>query len=276
MTTKLKQIEHISYSAIKDWDTCPKYFKIVRIEEIDGFKGNIHTAFGNGVHHTNEAIIEGKISLEEQEKFFKQSFAKYYRVLSKEEKTKLKTDPSVRKLYKDMLSQGARIVKESIPALNKYFGKYEVISVEEPIQEAIKEYEYAPFSFKGYIDLVIKTEKGKYIILDWKTCSWGWNQRKKADPMVIYQLILYKHFFAQKHNIPLKDIDVLFALLKRTPSNKEETCVEFVSATSGPKRIKNALNLVTNTVYNIDHHNFIKKKTSCEKCKFNFTKHCPK
>ena len=32
--------------------------------------------------------------------------------------------------------------------------------------------------FKGFIDLVVKTPDGKYHIIDWKTCSWGWDAQR--------------------------------------------------------------------------------------------------
>ena len=46
-----------------------------------------------------------------------------------------------------------------------------------------------------------------YWIIDWKTSgSWGWRRDKKQDLGMTAQLILYKHFWAKKHNIDLKDI----------------------------------------------------------------------
>ena len=78
------------------------------------------------------------------------------------------------------------------------------MGVEEQLYEEIEPPENFPIGdkkFKGFIDLIIKTEDGKYNIIDWKTCSWGWDSRKRTDPMVTYQLTFYKNFFAKKHNI---------------------------------------------------------------------------
>ncbi len=77
------------------------------------------------------------------------------------------------------------------------------------------------YDFKGFIDVVIKTPDGKYHIIDWKTCSWGWDARRKNDKMVTYQLALYKNYFCQKHNIDPKKVETYFAFLKRTA--KEES-----------------------------------------------------
>ena len=76
-----------------------------------------------------------------------------------------------------------------------------MFQAEEKLYEPI---EGADYLFKGYVDLIIK-EGDNYHIIDWKTCSWGWNARKKADKMIVYQLILYKHFFKNKEVISLEN-----------------------------------------------------------------------
>ena len=44
--------------------------------------------------------------------------------------------------------------------------------------------------------MVLKTPDGRYHIIDWKTCSWGWDAKKRSDKILAYQLVFYKHFFA--------------------------------------------------------------------------------
>ena len=90
--------------------------------------------------------------------------------------------------------------------------------------------------------------------------------------MITYQLTLYKHFFAKKHNIDPKQIETHFALLKRTAKKDK---VEFVRITSGPKKTSNALNLLSKALYNINKNRFIKNRLSCNRCKFYKTEHCP-
>ena len=120
-------------------------------------------------------------------------------------------------------------------------------------------------------DLVIKTPDDKYHIIDWKTCSWGWDSRKRSDPMVTYQLTLYKHYFAKKHNIDPKNVETHFALLKRTAKKNN---VEIFRVTSGPKKTENALNLLLKAVYNISQKRFIKNRLACKGCEFYKTEHC--
>ncbi len=144
-----------------------------------------------------------------------------------------------------------------------------MVSVEEQLMAPIEE-----MYFKGFIDLVIKTSDEKYHVIDWKTCSWGWDSKKKADRITSYQLTLYKHFFALKHDLDPKNIETHFALLKRTAKSNN---VEIFRVSSGPKKNKNALNLLEKSLYNIKNRNFIKNRLSCTQgfgCEFYKTEHC--
>ena len=81
------------------------------------------------------------------------------------------------------------------------------------------------YKFKGFIDAIVKTDDGKVHIFDWKTCSWGWDA-KHSEPMVTYQLTLYKHYFCQKMDVDPKDVETHFALLKRTASKNKLSSLE--------------------------------------------------
>ena len=171
-----------------------------------------------------------------------------------------------------MEKQGLGLINHIKPALRDYFKDYEVVTVEERLSQKIKEFVEKEYNFKGYIDLVLKTSDGKHHIIDWKTCSWGWNYRKRSDPMVTYQLTLYKKYYAIKHGVDPSNIETHFALLKRT-AKKEN--VEFFRVTSGKTKIDNALNLLENALYNIEKNNYIKNRLSCSKCEFYKTVNCP-
>ena len=98
-----------------------------------------------------------------------------------------------------MRSQGIMLVDFVLPALKEYFGTYTLVSVEEKLFEEIEDFD--GYNFKGFVDLVVKTPDGKHHIIDWKTCSWGWDTRRKSEKMTTYQLTLYKPFFAIKHKL---------------------------------------------------------------------------
>ena len=169
-----------------------------------------------------------------------------------------------------MREQGKRLSLVAIPSLKTHFGEFEVVSTEEDLYESIEDFN--DYNFKGFIDLVIKTPDDKFHIIDWKTCSWGWNAQKKSDPMTTYQLTYYKHFYAKKHNISLKNIETHFGLLKRT---SKKDLVEIFRVTSGNRKISNAMELLNKALYNIQSGKFIKNKLSCRLCEFKNTPECP-
>ena len=162
-----------------------------------------------------------------------------------------------------------------IPELKNHFKDFEVISVEEQLFEPIKEFTQNEFDFKGFIDLVIQTPDGKYHIIDWKSCSWGWDSRRRTEKMTTYQLTFYKYYWALKHNIDPKNIETHFALLKRTAKYNN---IEIFKVTSGKKKTENALKMLKKTLYNINNKIHIKNRLSCHgrfgACEFYKTKHC--
>jgi hypothetical protein len=257
-------VPHISYSELKDWKFCPFYHKLTRVDKIDGFRGNAYTAFGTAVH----AVCEKKLLKEDinEEQYFLDTFSECIADLPDD----IEVDSS---LVEQMVGQGKTLIPHIEDALNDYFEEFEVLAVEMPLMEPIEGED--DHKFKGYIDAVVSTPDGKVHIFDWKTCSWGWDSRKKADKMITYQLTLYKNFFCQKMNIDPKNVETHFALLKRTAKKNH---VEFFRVTSGAKKTQNALKLLSTALYNIKNKRYIKNRLSCTGgygCKFYKTEHCP-
>ena len=257
-------MSHISFSELKIWNECPYKHKLVYRDKVKEFLGNEYTAFGKAIHDVCEKSVTDDEEFDKSE-HFNTRFLEELRELQ-EKSVDLRKD-----LINDMRQQGVKLVDYVLPALSDYFEEYEVISAEERLFEPMPGLEY---DFKGFIDLVLRTKDGKYHIIDWKTCSWGWDSKKKADRMVTYQLTLYKNFFAIKHNIDPKEIETHFALLKRTA---KDNCAEIFRVTSGPKKTENALKLLDKAVYNIKKQNCFKNRLSCTAgygCEFYKTKYC--
>ena len=252
---------HISYSELKNWVQCPFYHKLVNIQKIKGFKGNEYTAFGTAIHN----VCEKKLLKEQinDEEFFGSNFSDSIAALDSDVVVDIG-------LVDKMVGQGKAILPEIEDALIAYFGPdYEVMSTEERLMVPIDEVQY---NFKGFIDAVIKTSDGKYHIVDWKSCSWGWDMKKRTDPMVTYQLTLYKKYYAIKHNINPDIIETHFALLKRTSKKGR---VEIFRVSSGNRKTNNASNLLMKAIKNISNGKHIKNKLSCRRCEFYKTEHCP-
>ena len=262
INNKEKKIPHISYSALKNWDFCPFYHKLTYIDKIKIFNGNVYTAFGTALHNTCEKLVYDNDL--EYKSYFQESF--------KNEIDKLDNiSDKEYKLINDMKEQGNDLAALVLRALDLNFPGYEVFSAEEkiihPIPDVISEYNY-----KGFLDLVIKTPDNKYHIIDWKSCSWGWDMKRKTDKIVTYQLTYYKNFFCLKHNLDPKTVETHFGLLKRTAKKNK---IEIFRVSSGEKKINNSLKVLNKALYNIHNKNHPKNRLKCQKCDFNKTEWCP-
>ena len=258
-------MKHISYSELKIWAECPYKHKLNYIDKLRKFIGNEYTAFGRSLHSLCEHMVQETLPEEEYDDFFEGTFGHELSQLGDPENLR-------EKLVDDMLIQAKKITPHIIPGLVNSFGEYEVFSVEEKLFEKINDFLLDKYDFKGYIDLVIKTSDGKYHIIDWKSCSWGWDAKKRSNKLITYQLTLYKKFFCQKHKVDPSDVETHFALLKRT-SKKDN--VEIFRVTSGPRKTQNANDLLLKAIANITNKNYVKNRLSCQGCEFYKTKHCP-
>ena len=236
--------EKISYSELKVWKECTYKHKLIYVDKVDHFLANEYLAFGTAIHKAcEEGVKDSNIDLE---KVFVDTF--------KQEVEKIENIPE--KTINQFIEQGKALCPEILPALRKKFPEFELISVEEALYEDIDEFESNELKFKGFIDL--------------KTCSWGWDMKKKTDKMLAYQLSFYKNYFAKKHNIDLKNIETYFILLKRTAKKDK---VEVLRVTNADRRIKNSLTLLENAVKNINSNRYIKNKTACRRCHL-YKVHC--
>ena len=257
-------IKHLSFSGLKLWKECAFKYKISYVDKVAKFEGNAFTAFGTAMHTVCEKNLLQEWNQEDSGNNFQTEFIQEMQNLP--EKTRQETD---QELVEMMMDQGYSLAYEAIPALKEFFGEFEILSSEEELYEPVTN---SDIKFKGFVDLVLKTKDGKIHILDWKTCGWGWDARKKVDTMTNYQLVLYKHFLSQKHKYDPKNIETYFGLLKRTAKKDK---VEIFRVTSGPKKTFNALNLLDDAIHFIKKEQFMKNKTACEFCDLHRTIHCP-
>ncbi len=260
---EIQQTKRISYSELKNWVECPYRHKLVHIDKLPYFSGNEYTAFGTAIHEACENKIPNN-SIDAY-KVFLDCFKKEILILEQEGYNANLV------LIEEMKLQAKILCKNIVPKIKEHFPNFEVFSTEEALLEDIVEFDSSGRKFKGFIDLILKTPDGKFHIIDWKTCSWGWDSRKKADKILGYQLIYYKNYFSKKYDIDLKQIETYFALLKRTAKKNN---VEIFRITSGKRKIENSLKLLQNAVINIEKGMTIKNRLSCKYCKFHNTENC--
>jgi hypothetical protein len=247
---------------MKIWNECSYRHKLEYIDGLRSFLGNEYTAFGTAVHsYCEQALLR---EVKDPNKLFTDEFVKGL------EKLIVDGVELDQKLINQMEPQGEGILPEVLPGINDYFEDgFEVLQTEEALYEDMEGTDY---KFKGFIDLVVKTPDGKIHIIDWKTCSWGWDRKRRSEPMTTYQLTLYKNFYAKKHGIDPSKIETHFALLKRTA--KKGNKVEIFRVTSGPRKTSSAMALLNKAIQNIENKTCIKNRLSCKYCAFYKTEHC--
>ena len=112
--------KHISFSELKNWDTCPYYHKLTYLDRIKIFEGNEFTAFGNAIHETCEHILLLDPPPENPSNYFAHKF------MSNIENLRTKNLDLDKDLLKAMFEQGKKLSKIVLPALKDHFGEYEV------------------------------------------------------------------------------------------------------------------------------------------------------
>ena len=219
--------KHISYSEIADWYECSHRHKLKHIDKLGVDPDSIHTIYGQVLHDALEELINhrnGQIDvLTEADKWIE----KFNFMLDEHLKNPdlpIKNIEDIHDNRKAFANTIARIISEALPFMDNQFPGWRPVGAEIEFYEDIENLEGV--SFKGFIDLVIQVpirdRKGNikegefgYWILDWKTTDWGWNLEKKTSFAKQMQLLLYKHFYAIKYNIPLKNIKCGWILVKR-------------------------------------------------------------
>ncbi|MZH02890.1 MAG: PD-(D/E)XK nuclease family protein [Nitrospinae bacterium] len=264
---------HVSYSEVRNWKECPYRHKLQQIDKIDMFEPSPYLDFGTNVHAGCESYLEtGKIPKEELLQNVRDAWEKN----GFDDPEWVKKQPGWYKYYPvEEWCTWASNMWDDVPGfLDKTFPGWVPVKAEEELYEPIAGKD---MTFKGFIDVVIKVPRKngtfKYWILDWKTSkSYGWDSRKKRDKLTHAQIILYKHYWATKHNIPLKDVGCGFILLKR--GGRPGNMCELVPISAGPKAIERANKMVSSMISSVRKGLFFKNRESCRFCDYNNTVHC--
>lgn len=269
---------HISFSEVRIWKECSWKHKLMYIDNLAEFEAGIYTEYGSILHETIENFLKTRkmetdnalLKLEEswnKNNFDGQESIKERTLIAESQGWQYKHEylKEWKNWCKNSLNDLPSFLDENYPG-------WQTVSAEEELYEKIDD----ELSFKGFIDCIIKYQKGnktKYVIIDWKTASArGWSRDKQQDIKTTAQLILYKYYWGTKNNIPLKDIACNFILLKR--GSKAGNSCKIIEVSAGPKSIENANKMVKNMVSGVRRRFFMKNRLSCKFCPFSGTEHC--
>jgi CRISPR/Cas system-associated exonuclease Cas4 (RecB family) len=230
----------ISYSQMSMFRTCPRKWALQYKEGHYTSEQSIHMTFGTALHETIQHYLTvfyevsgaeaDRIDLESH---FQNKLSETYKKNYKDNKKIHFSDPAeLGEFYED----GLEIIKFIKSKKNLYFGKkgYYLVGCEIPIQLTPHQH-YKNIIYKGYLDLVIYHEPTKTLkIIDIKTSTRGWDDKTKKDEDKQFQLILYKQFFSQIHNIPVDNVEIEFFIVKRKVPEVSEYPIKRVQVFTPP------------------------------------------
>ena len=279
----------ISYSQFSQWDQCPRKWKLMYVDNLRDFKGNIHTLFGTSMHEVLQTYltvmyndtIKMADALPLDEMLLKRMKHNYKKVVESMNGEEITTKAEMEEFY----FHGLTILEWFKKKRNMYFSKkgYELVGIEVPLNVPVTD----TIKFIGYMDVVLyNTQTGRYKIIDIKTSTMGWNKWQKADKKKTNQLLLYKQFYSLEKNIPIDKIDVEYFIVKRKLYENldfPQRRVQLFSPASG----KPSINKVMRSLESFVDNSFVEgkynrqgtfptrpDKKNCRYCEFNQTEHC--
>jgi hypothetical protein len=240
-------INNISFSGASSFYFCPHFYKLTEIDRMKKDGATVYTAWGTLLHSYVQGVLLGKFTKEDAVKKLTRTWKKFCGLYKQKE-------------VEGWCIPASKALLEIKDILEKKFGTFKVVSVEEKLVEHIRD-EYTQ-KFKGFIDLVLELNDGSLVIIDIKSCASHFMFFKFKETFKDYQLTLYKYFFKQKKNTTVK-IETYFTTVERNPSSKKP--VELTRITSGTVKIKNALKWIDNALFSINSGKFPKNRMSCHK-----------
>lgn len=267
---------HVSFSEVKNWKECPYRHKLLYIDKIENSEPSPFLDFGTAVHEGCENIIEGKeLPREKLLTNIREAWKKY----DFDNPEWIARQPDWYKKSYAPLDEWCQWAEnmwdEVVPFLDKEFPGWQIHKAEEELYEPIAG---KSISFKGFIDGVIKVPKKRgsgheYWIIDWKTAGkGGWRSEKKQDFLMQLQLVLYKYYWAQKHDIPHNQIRCAFVTLGRG-AKKGKVC-QLVKVSAGPKTLAKGVKVLNSMIAGVNRKFYLKNRESCKYCPYHNTEHC--
>jgi hypothetical protein len=282
--------KNISYSQLSMYTQCPKKWAL---NYRDGHKvreQSIHMTFGTALHETLQMYLDvmynksgaeaDRIDLEEDfQERLRNCYADSYK---QNKKIHFSTPEQLREFYDD----GIEIINYLKKNRGKYFSKrgWSLVGCEIPIVLA-PNLRLPRVKYMGFLDVVLYHEDtDKFVIIDIKTSTRGWNDKAKKDKSKQHQLVLYKKFFAEQYNIPLDNIEIEFFIVKRKLYESQDFVIKRIQQFRPPSG-KTSVNRATKSLQDFLNNCFTKDGFSekempetpndtCKWCSFHKTHLC--
>ena len=280
----------ISYSQTLAYNTCPHQWSLKYVKGLQEYKPSIHTVFGTAFHETMQewlTVLYEETIKKATEMDLEALLLSKMQTIYASEKEKYGEHFSTSEQLSEFLQDGIDILKYVKQKRASWFSnKYtKLVGVEIPLIHSIGENVF----FKGYIDIVLyDQQEDRYIILDIKTSTSGWNEYAKKDDKKLAQLLLYKEFLAKQFSLDVDKVDVKYFIVKRkVPADPEYPAMgrrvqEFVPPSGKIKRgqATTALSKFIADAFDSEGKYIDKQyehkpsKSNCMFCEFKATDHC--
>jgi len=245
--------KNISYSQLSMYTQCPKKWALNYRDGHKVVEQSIHMTFGSALHETLQMYLDvmynesaaaaDRVDLEEDfEERLRNCYADAYK---KNNKTHFSTPEEIREFYND----GVEIISYLKKNRGKYFSKrgWSLVGCEIPIVLA-PSIRLPRVKYMGFLDVVLYHEDtNKFVIIDIKTSTRGWNAKAKKDRSKQHQLVLYKKFFSEQYNIPIDNIEIEFFIVKRKLYESQDYVIKRVQQFRPPSG-KTSINRATNSL----------------------------
>lgn len=300
-TIQERQDHHsvISYSQFSMFNKCPLSWKLRYIDKHRDDLPGIAVLFGTAFHETLQSYLyeifegagPGAADKMDLRGMLQQNMADEYVRLMEQTGGEIFTS---KQEMEEHYADGVAILDYIRKKRNVYFGRKhtELVAIEMPLYMPVTDTNKNVF-ITGFVDVILyDTFKNKYIIIDIKTSTNGWNKYMKADKTKTSQLLLYKKYFASQIGCDEKQIDVKYFIVRRKIPEESmfpiKRVSEFSPASGKPSvnKVMTDVNSFVNIAFNADgsyntEHNYLaiggKGLKNCRWCPYaNNETLCPK
>lgn len=279
----------VSFSQFSTYMQCPKKWELKYIRKQKLPCDSIHLIFGTAIHVTIQNYLQlvfGKSIKKADEQdlpamLMAEMKSEYKKALDNNGNKHFSNPQELSEFYGD----GVEIIKSIKKYRKELFSTrdYRLIGIELPLYLSPIE-KKNNVKLTSYLDLVFQHKKtGRYRIIDIKTSGNGWSKWEKEDKVKTSQLLIYKHYFAQKYNIAENVIDIEYLIVKRkinTDNLWPQKRIQKFSPSNGKPSINKAIKAFEDFINNCFDENgkYIdkdypaiagKNNYNCRFCEFN-------
>ena len=305
---------HLSFSELQVWERCQWRWYLEKRLGVGEKEEGFDLIYGTAAHHAMELLFRENLPLVDVIAGFDRKLDEgmealelslppgrsAYAGLYKRGKSQKKRDEFDRlelseqdALDVDAFNRFRMASRRFIPDVTRLpeLQGAEVLASELDLYEEILRTDDLRKNFKGFVDMFVAVPKrrGKgrnLLLLDFKTCSWGWMASKRSDPMVQAQLHLYKHFICRKFGTDPSTVQTAFVLLKKS-APEDASAAEFVPVSAGPKSVGRAVEMLQRAITGMHSDVLERDHSRCQMrldsgklagwgdCPFLETEHCP-